>query len=865
MANPLIFGSRFGSGHRSRRTLVTVASILTLLGALPGPGVAAASPSPPPAGWQVVRYAGATFLAPSDWAVVRLADDPTACVRLDVHAVYLGAQGPHARCPSASVGRTETIQVTRTRASQPGAQTWIGAQPAIVRPVSPLDRSLTVDFPRLGLRVVATYRDDRSLVRRVVGSFGGGVSSLTAPPRLASPPVPATPLPAAGGSGDRTAAVAATPGPTASAFVGLGFDACTAPPLASMKAWRASNFRAVGVYVGGANRACAQPELTAGWVAAVEGLGWNLAPLYVGLQAPCARQRDMTPIDGTRPAVQGAASADDAVAHAAAVGLGVGTPIYFDMEGYDNSRRSCVTTVNTFLASWTRRLHQHGYVAGVYGSSASTIAELVRAGAAPRFAEPDDIWFANWDARARVYGDPYFTDSMWGNHHRIHQYRGGHTETHGGVTINIDSSQVDGAVVGYPADGTFVRTVHAKTFRMAGGAPMPVRDCAAFGACRPIETLASVQTFPRYPADGTILRSVGPGRDYVVAGGAALPVGDCSAVLTSCVSPVTLEQPTIDARAGGHLRAMPPAGTIVRGMPSFDPAILRYGCRDPLPSGQTVSGVARLPDAALSSLFPACAGRLVFGSGPVGHRRITMMQADGAGRHRLAGTGGDDFAPALSPDGTRTAFTGTRHGNTDVWVMNTDGSGLRRLTRVRGFDGMPSWSPDGRSIAFQSDRSGSMEVWTIGIFGGAMRRLTFAKGFDGFPAWSPDGGAIAFDSHRTGNLEVWTIGTAGGGLRRLTFARGTDGRPSWSPDGTRIAFSSRRRGTADIWTIGPTGGRPWRVTRLPGNETAPVWSPDGLRLAFVSDDAGGRLDVVRADGWGLLAFPSGRAGLPGWG
>jgi hypothetical protein len=34
------------------------------------------------------------------------------------------------------------------------------------------------------------------------------------------------------------------------------------------------------------------------------------------------------------------------------------------------------------------------------------------------------------------------------NHQRIHKYKGGHKETYGGVTINVDSNIVDGAVVG---------------------------------------------------------------------------------------------------------------------------------------------------------------------------------------------------------------------------------------------------------------------------------------------------------------------------------------------------------------------------------------------------------------------------------
>ncbi len=41
--------------------------------------------------------------------------------------------------------------------------------------------------------------------------------------------------------------------------------------------------------------------------------------------------------------------------------------------------------------------------------------------------------------------------SAWNKHQRIHQFRGGHDETYGGVTINIDSDYVEGATVGAAA------------------------------------------------------------------------------------------------------------------------------------------------------------------------------------------------------------------------------------------------------------------------------------------------------------------------------------------------------------------------------------------------------------------------------
>ena len=99
-----------------------------------------------------------------------------------------------------------------------------------------------------------------------------------------------------------------------------------------MAAWLSSPYRAVGVYLGGANIGlCCQPNLTAAWVSRESAAGWHLIPTYVGLQAPsnsCGCQG----IDRGRAAAQGSAAAGDAIAHAASVGLGAGNPIYTDME-----------------------------------------------------------------------------------------------------------------------------------------------------------------------------------------------------------------------------------------------------------------------------------------------------------------------------------------------------------------------------------------------------------------------------------------------------------------------------------------------------------------------------------------------------
>ncbi len=231
----------------------------------------------------------------------------------------------------------------------------------------------------------------------------------------------------------------------AGVFTGYAFDACKAPSTATLQAWQASPYRALGIYIGGTNRACAQANLTPQWVLDTTASGWSLLPLYVGLQAPCISQSGLSKISSTlaTAANQGRAAADDAVAKAQALGLPTGSPIWFDMEGYKVGNTACSNAVRSFVTAWNDELRAVGFVPGVYGSSASTIRDV-----STLDTPPDLAWIANWNGVQSVFGDRYVSDSIWANHQRVHQYKGGHNETYGGVTINIDSNIVDSAVVG---------------------------------------------------------------------------------------------------------------------------------------------------------------------------------------------------------------------------------------------------------------------------------------------------------------------------------------------------------------------------------------------------------------------------------
>jgi hypothetical protein len=377
---------------------------------------------------KMVQYGGLRMPVPPGWPVYSLDREPGRCVRFDRHAVYLGRPGPEPDCPARLTRRTEALLIEpltpRTGpVTEAFARLWPDGQ---VLPDG-VEREVRLRLPEAGVIVTATYGSGREVVERALrgSSRVGGWR----PPAFSAEAAAVSSRPAAGRPGRR------------SWTTGKGFDTCTAPSLRAMWAWRRT-YHVANVYMGGAARGCAQPNLTRSWMRSVRRMGYRLIPTYVGLQAPC-NKRYQDGFTMERPALEGRLSADDAVRRARALGIPRRAPIYFDMEAYNSRKPRCREAVLRFLHAWSGRLHKHRYRSGVYSSAASGIRDL---GLARGVTKPNAIWFAHWDRKARVHGDPYIPDSWWAGHRRIKQYRGGHKERHGGVTINVDSNIVDGPV-----------------------------------------------------------------------------------------------------------------------------------------------------------------------------------------------------------------------------------------------------------------------------------------------------------------------------------------------------------------------------------------------------------------------------------
>lgn len=183
----------------------------------------------------------------------------------------------------------------------------------------------------------------------------------------------------------------------------------------------------------------------------------------------------------------------------------------------------------------------------------------------------------------------------------------------------------------------------------------------------------------------------------------------------------------------------------------------------------------------------------------------------------------------FTPDSRQVLFSSTAGGGgyANLYIANVDGSNLRRLTNTRAIEVEPKVNPKtGSEVVFVSGRSGPPQIYRMNIDGVDVQRLTSGEGEAVNPSWSPDGRFIAFAwtrGYAPGSYNIFVMDVAKRSYVQLTSGAGRNENPTWAPDGRHIVFSSNRGGSSQIWTMLADGTQLKQLTRQGRNEK-PVWS-----------------------------------------
>jgi eukaryotic-like serine/threonine-protein kinase len=242
----------------------------------------------------------------------------------------------------------------------------------------------------------------------------------------------------------------------------------------------------------------------------------------------------------------------------------------------------------------------------------------------------------------------------------------------------------------------------------------------------------------------------------------------------------------------------------------------------------------------LAAFSASDAGALAYRSGLPLARPSRLVWVDRVGRElSVVGSPRVYQDPALSPDGTKIAFTDRdpQTGSTDIWLIDLARGVLSRLTFNPDTDAVPVWSPDGRRIAFASNRGATRDLYQSPTDGsGSDEPLLVIDGPQTPDDWSQDGKFLLFDTHPMDQSDIWMLPI--GGDRKpvpVVVTPYKEGFAQFSPDGNWIAYQSNKSGRDEVYVrrfFGPSGD--WPVSSDGGVQ--PKWRGDGKELFYLAPD-----------------------------
>ncbi|HLN02196.1 MAG TPA: DUF5050 domain-containing protein [Bryobacteraceae bacterium] len=264
--------------------------------------------------------------------------------------------------------------------------------------------------------------------------------------------------------------------------------------------------------------------------------------------------------------------------------------------------------------------------------------------------------------------------------------------------------------------------------------------------------------------------------------------------------------------------------------------------------------------------------KIYFVSNRTGHKEIWSMDPDGSNQKQLTSFKSISIMPAISPDGSKLAFTSYASGNPGIFILSTEtGRRLPFYNQRASLNATPDLMPDGKQILYASSASGYTQIYVANLDGSNLRRISSSRAIEVEPKVNPKtGNDIVFVSGRTGPQQIFRMNFDGTGVERLTNGEGEASNPCWNPNGEVIAFSWTRgyaTGNFNIFLMDVASREYSQLTHSEGRNENPSWAPDGRHLVFMSTRSGShQIYTMLADGTQVHQLTSaGNNWTPVWG